>query len=244
MSTQPPGAVGGRATVLVADVDRERAVDRLRESCAQGRLTFGELADRSGAAYAARSYAELAAVLEGLPADPEPVAVFAGAGHASRRRAVHLTLAVMSRVSRQGRWRVHAHSVVAAVMGECVLDLRQATIDAPEVVVDVLALMGGVDIVVPEGVDVDLQGLAIMGGKQLHLAPVPVRPGTPLVRVRALALMGEVRVRSQQPAGSGREHPQAAAAASRSWAGEATPWHQVRAWRHQQRWRGGGDEET
>ena len=52
------------------------------------------------------------------------------------------------------------------------------------------AVLGGADIYVPEGVEVDAAGFALLGGVDEHGADVPPRPGSPLVRVRSLALLG------------------------------------------------------
>lgn len=56
--------------VRVSDADRERAVDVLRASFAEGRLTRDEHGARVERAYRARTYAELAAVSADLPAWP------------------------------------------------------------------------------------------------------------------------------------------------------------------------------
>jgi hypothetical protein len=39
--------------VRASDAEREATVERLREATAEGRLTFGELTERTGAAYTA-----------------------------------------------------------------------------------------------------------------------------------------------------------------------------------------------
>jgi hypothetical protein len=82
-------------------------------------------------------------------------------------------------------------------MGECKIDLREAIIDAPLITIDALAFMGTVEIIVPEGVAVDLGGVAIMGSKTLRMSDAPILLGAPLVRVTGLALMGEIKVRNQ-----------------------------------------------
>ena len=82
-------------------------------------------------------------------------------------------------------------------MGECKIDLRQAVIDAPLIVVDALAIMGTVEVIVPEGVQVDLQGIAIMGAKTMRMSAAPTLEGAPVVRITGLALMGEIKVRNQ-----------------------------------------------
>jgi hypothetical protein len=46
------------------------------------------------------------------------------------------------------------------------------------------------------GIEVELTGFDVLGSRELRLAPLPRRPGTPLVRVRAHALLGDVSVRT------------------------------------------------
>ena len=62
---------------------------------------------------------------------------------------------------------------MTAVMGQCRLDLRNAIVQpGEEVVVDVLTVMGGITIRVPDGWIVDTQALPIMGAlKDLRIAP-------------------------------------------------------------------------
>ena len=57
--------------------------------------------------------------------------------------------------------------------------------------------MGGIDIVVPEGIAVEVTGLAVMGGKSIRIKDVQPQPGTPRLHVRVFAFMGGVSVRSK-----------------------------------------------
>ncbi|HUZ22136.1 MAG TPA: DUF1707 domain-containing protein [Streptosporangiaceae bacterium] len=50
--------------------DRERAIDVLKAAYAEGRLDKDEYAGRTGQVYASSTYAELAALMAGLPAGP------------------------------------------------------------------------------------------------------------------------------------------------------------------------------
>jgi hypothetical protein len=54
--------------MLAANADRERAVDVLKASFAEGRLTKAEYDDRTARVYAARTYGELGALIADLPA--------------------------------------------------------------------------------------------------------------------------------------------------------------------------------
>jgi Domain of unknown function (DUF4190)/Domain of unknown function (DUF1707) len=79
---------GDYARLRVADVDRERTADVLRGAYVEGRLTQDELDVRLGQAYAARTYADLAALTADLPAAhrPWPGPLQTMPGHQAARR--------------------------------------------------------------------------------------------------------------------------------------------------------------
>jgi len=55
--------------VRASDADRERIVEQLRQHTADGRLTMDEFEQRMAAAYAAKTYGELAQLTRDLPVD-------------------------------------------------------------------------------------------------------------------------------------------------------------------------------
>jgi uncharacterized membrane protein len=61
---------GGPPRMLAANADRERAIDVLKASFAEGRLTRAEFGDRMARVQAARTYGELGALIADLPAGP------------------------------------------------------------------------------------------------------------------------------------------------------------------------------
>ena len=61
--------------------------------------------------------------------------------------------------------------------------------------------MGEVSIVVPEGVDVRMDGTAIMGEKSVKKLRTPPAPGAPIIHVHAFALMGTVEVKPKKKPG-------------------------------------------
>jgi Domain of unknown function (DUF1707) len=74
---------------LAATADRERAVGVLRAGFTEGRLSQDELDDRVARAYAARTYGQLWALTEDLPAGPLPYPQFSPAlAHARDSGAV------------------------------------------------------------------------------------------------------------------------------------------------------------
>jgi Domain of unknown function (DUF1707)/Cell wall-active antibiotics response 4TMS YvqF len=175
-----------------SDADRDRTVTALREHSVAGRLTLEEFAERMEAAYSARTVGELETLTRDLPSQTAALPAERPA-----RRPSRWIVALMSGAHRGGRWRVPEHTRVVAVMGGCEVDLRDAVIESPEVTLDVFALMGGADVVVPEGVEVNVSGLAIMGGKHYSAAKRPPPPGAPVVNLRVFTVMGGVNVRTR-----------------------------------------------
>ena len=164
--------------VRASDAERERAVEALRAAAGEGRLTLEELAERLDQALGARTRGELEPLTADLPApaaSPEP-----------GREGTRWTVSVMSGNDRKGRWRIAARSTVINVMGGSDLDLTDALIDSPETVITVYSIMGGSDIIVPEGVDVQLGGFALMGGTDVKTRPrrrdAPSSGGAPALR--------------------------------------------------------------
>jgi len=75
------GAAGGDHDRLRAsDADRERTVDVLKAAFAEGRLTRQEYDERLDRVYAARTYADLAALSADLPAGPHSAPLPASRG--------------------------------------------------------------------------------------------------------------------------------------------------------------------
>jgi class 3 adenylate cyclase len=119
---------------------------------------------------------------------------------ATGRKVTRWTVSIMGGSQRRGRWRLQEKTNAVAVMGGCMLDLRNAEVQSSEIVINAVAVMGGIEIVVPEGIEVELGGIAIMGGKDARrLKDVPRLPGSPTIRVRAFAFWGGVSVRSKPP---------------------------------------------
>ena len=200
--------------IRVSDAERNEVVDLLREHCSEGRLTLEEFSDRVGDVFNARTRRELETVVNDLPvpvewphATPSPMPAPSPATTTTRRRAVRRWIVgIWSGGKAKGRWRPAEETHVLAIMGGCEVDLRNAEIDGPEVVIRAVAIMGGIEIIVPEGIEVELSGFAIMGGNERKVKNVPRLPGTPVIHVQAFSLMGGVVVKSRA-AGETRQRP-------------------------------------
>ena len=192
-----------RPLPAVTDDQREHVIEELRRHCGAGALTLDDFAERAGRVWAAPTSMELDAIVADLPDLPAVGVSVSTApaivGETKRRKVRKWVVAIMSGANKSGRWRVGDELNAIAVMGGGEIDLREAEFDTEELHIRAICIMGGISIIVPEGIDVDLGGIAIMGGKDAKLAPVPLIPGAPRVRVTAVCIMGGVDVRSKKP---------------------------------------------
>lgn len=167
--------------VRASPEERQAAEETLKAAVTEGRITLDEFGDRIGTALASTSRKEVAALTADLPAVPLP---------AAQARSSKWILSIFGGADRSGRWKLATKCWVINIMGGADLDLRAATISGPVTEITVISVMGGSDIIVPDGVEVELGGFALFGGNDLHLADTPAPPGAPLVRIRALSFIG------------------------------------------------------
>jgi hypothetical protein len=170
----------------VPEADREAAVEALKRAAGDGRLPLQEFSERVGTALAAETRGQLEAATAGLEAAP-PV---------GSTPAVSSIVAFLGNRRQVGRWRLPPALRARALFGDIYLDLRGVVVHDDVVDISAVTLFGTLTIDVPEGVEVELTGFDVLGDRELRLAPVPRRSGTPLIRIRAHGLLGDVFVRT------------------------------------------------
>ena len=107
--------------------------------------------------------------------------------------------ALMGGNTRKGSWVVPRHLKVVAFMGGADLDLRGARFAPGVTELEVLVVMGGVEIVVPHGVRVETVAVAAMGGIDINVRDVATPdPDAPVLRISGFATMGGVTVTTRQ----------------------------------------------
>lgn len=177
-------------TVLASDAERENMVERLREAAVEGRLTLEELAERSEAAYLARTRTELMSVGQDLP-QVTPPAPQGPPGTAGARtfRATFGDLVHRSPVLEHG---IEA----TAVFGDLTLDLCASPAPSTgELTIAARAIVGDVHLLLPEGVRVEMSCSQVLGDvrdlTRAHAGPEAI---TPLVRITGAAVLGDIIV--------------------------------------------------
>ncbi len=192
----PAGGGPEQSNLRASDTDREQVARRLHAALADGRLHVGELDERIKAVYAARTYAELEPLTRELPTvEAETTRPLSGQIEASGSVGSSVTRwCVMSGVDRRGDWLVPERYQLVAVWGGGKLDLREARFAAREVTLHLIAIMGGVQVRVPDGVTVHVDGFGFMGGfKEPNLSRGA--PDGRVVRVTGFAFWGGVDVK-------------------------------------------------
>jgi hypothetical protein len=182
-----------------SDADREHHAEILRRAAGEGRLTFDELDERLNTVYESRTHREL----ERLVADvvvpgnrPHPTTTAGGRMPVRKGEGGSSWLvAIMSGRERKGRWRVAQNLKVVNIMGGADLDLNDAELSDDVVHMTVFALMGGAEVRVPEGLNVELSEFAFMGGNGSELGDERPDPGGPTLRLRVISIMGGTDVK-------------------------------------------------
>ena len=180
--------------IRVTDADRDAVISRLRQAVGAGLLELEEFSERVDQALIATDQNALALVTHDLLPAVAPAAI----EPTHTRRATSWILGVMGGGDRRGRWTVAERLRVFNVMGGADLDLREASISAKVTTITVVSIMGGSTIRVPDGIEVDLSGIALMGANKLRLSGQQPPKGSPVLVVRAYSIMGGTDVRGER----------------------------------------------
>ncbi|ANI41745.1 DUF1707 SHOCT-like domain-containing protein [Mycolicibacterium vaccae] len=179
-------------SMRAGDTDRIQVAQLLTDAAASGTLGLSEYESRLNQAYAATTYDELDRLSADLPG-----AVTRGRSGPCRPAPSTMLLAILSGYERRGRWNVPCRLTTFALWGGGVVDLRYADFTSPEVEIRSYSIMGGQTILVPPEVNVDSQGVAVMGSFD-HGVDGGGSPGAPRVRIRGFALWGSVGVKRKK----------------------------------------------
>jgi hypothetical protein len=199
-----PDGSGARPTLTA----RDRVIGHLGDAFANGTLDVDEFERRVTVAHQSDSNREVEALIADLPT-PAKSAAAATTRELVPAREVKPSMTVftaMGGVERRGSWVVPRQLNVIAIMGGAKLDFREARLPEGEVEIRVGSFMGGVEIIVPPTLAVESNGAAIMGGfEHVDRAPAAAEPGTTVLRISGLAMMGGVNIEMRLPGESSRQ---------------------------------------
>jgi hypothetical protein len=173
----------------------------LSTAYAEGRLSREEHDERIDQLMAAKTFDDLLPITRDLVivGPPAPVAT----PQSSSRFAIDTTgqnpesdkmIAIFGGVTRKGRWRVRKNTHALALFGGMDLDLRDAIFEAPVVEISGFWCFGGLDIKVPEGIEIQDQTAGIFGGTDVRDVGDP-SPGAPTLVIKGVSLFGGVSIK-------------------------------------------------
>ena len=196
---------------LVALRDRrEAAIQRLADSFAADLLTLDQFDERVARAHGAATVAELDALVADLPPSAPatstalvPLAVDAGlSSQAAKKRIV----AFFGSVERRGAWIAPDHISVSAVFGASVIDFREARFSSKTITLDVRAIFGSLEVIVPPQLAVECDGSSIFGNIESHGGGAAIAdPDRPVLRIVGTAFFGNIDVQTRLPGESSRD---------------------------------------
>src|SRR6476620_388276 len=204
--TQPvpePDNVGPVAggNLRASDADRDQVATLLSTAYAEGRLSREEHDERIDQLMAAKTFDDLLPITRDLVivGPPAPVAT----PQSSSRFAIDTTgqnaesdkmIAIFGGVTRKGPWRVRKNTHALALFGGMDLDLRDAIFEAPVVEISGFWCFGGLDMTVPEGIEIQDQTAGIFGGTDVRDVGDPA-PGAPRLVIKGVSLFGGVSIK-------------------------------------------------
>jgi hypothetical protein len=185
---------------------RQKTIDALCEHFANDALSVEEFERRVDLAHKAGSNEELEGLLAdltpaGLPSPREPggsliLDSFPASVPDSRVKEKGFMVAALGGVERKGRWIPARQNYAFALMGGLALDFREALLPPGETEVWIFTALGGAEVIVPPGLAVDTDGVAILGSFGHADDATPIHdPNAPLLRIRGISLLGGVEVK-------------------------------------------------
>lgn len=194
------GPIAG-GNLRASDADRDQVATLLSTAYAEGRLSREEHDERIDQLMAAKTFDDLLPITRDLVivGPPAPVAT----PQSSSRFAIETTgqnpesdkmIAIFGGVTRKGRWRVRKNTHALALFGGMDLDLRDAIFEAPVVEISGFWCFGGLDIKVPEGIEIQDQTAGIFGGTDVRDVGDP-SPGAPTLVIKGVSLFGGVSIK-------------------------------------------------
>lgn len=187
-------AVGGN--LPVSESDRSKVVTLLESAYAEGRITTAEHAERMQAAADAETFDDLVPLTRDLVALDAPSAPSPSWSQAPGQAGAEpeLIVTLFGATERRGRWQPRRNLSVLNLFGGTVLDFREARFTDNTCEINVFCLFGGIEVLVPEGTDLENRALAIFGGAGAKVTTPPA-PGAPKVVVRGFVGFGGVDAR-------------------------------------------------
>lgn len=167
----------------------DNAVHQLENAYIEGKLDDKELEERMERALKSKTVDDITSLLDDLVEKSNSTKGLS----LDRRR--DSSVAVFSGVEQKGKFIVAKNCRVAAIFGGCLIDLSQAQFESRDSRMSVSAIFGGVEILVPSGVRVEISSLPIFGGISKKIHNADLQGDAPVIHINAKAIFGGIEIR-------------------------------------------------
>lgn len=181
---------------------RSEVIERLTDSFARDALSETDFEERLSRATGATTRNELVVLVDDLPTPAAPRSGSSGSAspavlvNRGRVKDDGAVVAILGGGTRKGLWRPPRRLTAVAVLGGVDLDFTAAELPPEGTELFVIALLGGVDITVPEGLNVDCTGIPLLGGFDDASGGMK-SDHPPILRVRGVVALGGVSVHTR-----------------------------------------------
>jgi hypothetical protein len=172
---------GGLEAVPITEDERNTVLQALVQATSQGQLTLEEFGRRTDVVLTTGSREDLQSATGGLSIPP------------SGRVKHHWFVPFGNRILR-GRFSLAPKTGAIMLMSEIHLDLRGAVLLGPEPIIKVKVLMGNLRVLVPAGIQVEVDESSLFGGRHITTYGPPPSSARPLLKVRMIGFLGSVKV--------------------------------------------------
>lgn len=180
---------------------REQVLEGLVRRYSHENVSMEDFERRTSLATKASSKAELLGAVEGLPEEgpayPSPAPRASSTPSTWRYNenptARQATMAIFGGFERKGVWKPPRRLESLCVFGGGDIDLRRAAVPREGMTISVLAVFGGLNVVIPPDMRIEVAGMGIFGG--FDHKQTEADDSAPLVRIEGLAVFGGVGIK-------------------------------------------------
>ena len=182
------------------DAVREQTIDQLILNYGHDKLSLAAFERRLEAALDATEQAQLVELTADLDLQSDPTYAakkrkhLFGVDSSEESKDTEYLINALSGTERSGPWTVPSELRVFNLMGGTDIDFCDATFSNRVTRVKMLCIMGGMDIKVPEGVNVSVQAFCLLGGVG-NKARGRHDPDAPTLIIEGLVLLGGVDIK-------------------------------------------------
>jgi predicted membrane protein len=116
--------------------------------------------------------------------------------NSDRRTGRRWIVSVFGDITHAGSWPTRDRMSPIAVFGDIDLDFRHATMPAESIAINAVAPFGNIEVLVPDGVQVDVGGFTLFGSKKVAVGAAIANDSDVAIRVRGFTLFGSLKVRN------------------------------------------------